>query len=61
MGQMVADMAIQAYGAAGLCDDEGLGYAFARMRTLSIGDGPDEVHNRTIARLELQKYRPPRA
>lgn len=60
MGQMVADMAIQAHGAAGLCDDEGLGYAFARMRTLSIGDGPDEVHNRTIARLELAKYRPPR-
>ncbi|MFA5525173.1 MAG: acyl-CoA dehydrogenase family protein, partial [Tissierellales bacterium] len=57
MGQMVADMAIQAYGAAGLCDDEGLGSAFARMRSLSIGDGPDEVHNRTIARLELQKYR----
>jgi len=60
MGQMVADMAIQAHGAAGLCDDEGLGYAFARMRTISIADGPDEVHNRTIARLELQKYRAPR-
>jgi acyl-CoA dehydrogenase len=59
MGQAVADMAIQAYGAGGLCDDDGLGYAFARMRTISIADGPDEVHNRTIARLELKKYRTP--
>jgi acyl-CoA dehydrogenase len=57
MGQSVATLAIQAYGAAGLCDDEGLGFAFARMRMISFGDGPDEVHNRTIAREELRKYR----
>lgn len=56
VGQQVADLAIQAFGAAGLCDDHGLGSAFARMRMLRIGDGPDEVHNRTIARLELEKY-----
>jgi acyl-CoA dehydrogenase len=56
MGQWVADMAIQAFGAAGLSDDQGLAYAFARMRMIRIGDGPDEVHNRTIARLELAKY-----
>jgi acyl-CoA dehydrogenase len=60
MGQSIADMAIQAFGAAGLCDDEGLGFAFARMRMIRIADGPDEVHNRTIAREELKKYRPPR-
>jgi acyl-CoA dehydrogenase len=59
MGQAVADMAIQAHGAAGLCDDEGLGFAFARMRMVRIGDGPDEVHNRTIAREELGKYKRP--
>ena len=59
-GQAVADMAIQAHGAAGLCDDDGIGFAFARMRMIRIGDGPDEVHNRTIARLELGKYRAPR-
>ena len=60
IGQAIADMAIQAHGAGGLSDDDGLGFAFARMRMIRIGDGPDEVHNRTIARLELAKYRPSR-
>ncbi len=60
LGQHVADMAIQAHGAAGLSDDFGLGYAYARMRMIRLGDGPEEVHNRTIARIELDKYRPPR-
>lgn len=59
-GQAIADMAIQAHGTAGLCDDDGLGFAFARMRMIRIGDGPDEVHNRTIARIELDKYHAPR-
>jgi acyl-CoA dehydrogenase len=60
MGQSVANLAIQAHGAAGLCDDEGLGFAYTRMRMISFGDGPDEVHNRTIAREELRRYRPAR-
>ncbi|MFO1426137.1 MAG: acyl-CoA dehydrogenase family protein [Steroidobacteraceae bacterium] len=60
MGRAVAELAIQAHGAAGLCDDEGLGFAWARMRMISFGDGPDEVHNRSIAREELRKYRPAR-
>ena len=29
---------------------------YARMRVLGIADGPDEVHNRTIAKLELQRF-----
>lgn len=61
IGQAIADMAIQAHGAAGLSEDFGLGFAFARMRMVRIGDGPDEVHNRTVARLELDRYRAPRA
>jgi acyl-CoA dehydrogenase len=59
MGQRIADLTIQAFGAAGVTDDFGLAHTYARLRTLRIGDGPDEVHNRTIARLELAKYRSP--
>jgi acyl-CoA dehydrogenase len=56
IGNRIADMAIQAFGAAGLTDDFGLGYHYARMRVLRIADGPDEVHNRTIAKLELRRF-----
>ncbi len=52
----VIDDAIQAHGAAGLSVDAGLARMFARARGLRIADGPDEVHNRTIARLEYRKY-----
>jgi acyl-CoA dehydrogenase len=51
-------MVMQAFGAAGLCNDFGLAFTFARLRVMRIGDGPDEVHNNVIARLELDKYRP---
>jgi hypothetical protein len=30
--------------------------AWANMRMLRLADGPDEVHNRAIARIELKKY-----
>ena len=56
IGNRIADMGIQAFGAAGLTDDFGMGYHYARMRVLRIADGPDEVHNRTIAKLELQRF-----
>ena len=35
----------------------GLARAYAGIRALRIADGPDEVHRRTIARLELKKHR----
>ena len=60
MAQRLCDTTIQAHGAAGVCDDFGLGYAYARLRVMRLGDGPDEVHNRAIARAELDKYRPAR-
>jgi acyl-CoA dehydrogenase len=52
----VIDMAIQAHGGGGVTTDFGLAAAYANARTLRIVDGPDEVHNRTIGRLELKKY-----
>jgi alkylation response protein AidB-like acyl-CoA dehydrogenase len=52
----VIDDAIQAHGGGGVCDDFGLARAYAQIRTLRLADGPDEVHNRTIARLEYAKH-----
>ena len=51
----IIDDAIQAHGGAGVSDDFGLGAMYAFQRTLRIADGPDEVHNRTIARMEFKK------
>lgn len=56
MAREVIDMAIQAFGGAGIAPDFGLPFFYAQIRTLSIADGPDEVHNRTVARLEFKKY-----
>jgi acyl-CoA dehydrogenase len=51
----VIDDAIQAHGGAGVTSDFGLARSYASMRTLRLADGPDEVHRRTIARLELKR------
>jgi acyl-CoA dehydrogenase len=53
----VIDDAIQAHGGAGVTSDPGLAEAYALVRGLRLADGPDEVHNRTIAHLEFKKYR----
>jgi alkylation response protein AidB-like acyl-CoA dehydrogenase len=52
----VIDDAIQAHGGIGVSEDFGLAEAYADMRMLRFADGPDEVHNRQIAHLELRKY-----
>ena len=57
MALKIIDDAIQAFGAAGVSTDAGLAKQYASMRTMRIADGPDEVHNRTIAQIELGKSR----
>jgi len=56
MALKVIDDAIQAHGGAGVTSDFGLAKAYSGQRTLRLADGPDEVHNRTIARMELSKH-----
>jgi acyl-CoA dehydrogenase len=52
----VIDDAIQAHGGGGVTKDFGLAKSYAGIRSLRLADGPDEVHNRQIARLEMRKY-----
>ena len=56
MTTRVLDWAIQLFGAAGVSDVFPLAYLAATARTMRILDGPDEVHRRHIARLELRKH-----
>ncbi|WP_280419429.1 acyl-CoA dehydrogenase family protein [Nocardia carnea] len=53
----VVDRAVQTFGAAGVSNDTVLARMHAITRALQIADGPNEVHLRTIARLEVKKYR----
>ena len=53
----VVNRAVQTFGAAGVSDDTVLARLFAITRALQIADGPNEVHLRTIARLELEQAR----
>ena len=57
MALKIIDDAIQAHGAGGVTTDFGLARQYASMRTMRLADGPDEVHNRSIARMEYGKYR----
>jgi len=52
----IIDDAIQAHGGGGVTSDYGLAKSYAHIRTLRLADGPDEVHNRAIARLEFKRY-----
>jgi acyl-CoA dehydrogenase len=52
----VIDRAIQVHGGAGVSDDFPLASMYAHSRTLRIADGPDAVHVRSVARMELGKY-----
>jgi len=57
IGLRIVDRAIQAHGAAGVCQDTFLAAAWANLRTLRLADGPDEVHRESIAKFELSKYK----
>jgi len=57
MALKVIDRAIQVHGGGGVSSDFPLAKAFASQRTLRLADGPDEVHRRTIARLEIKNQR----
>jgi len=48
----IIDRAVQAYGAAGVCQDTPLAYMWAGIRTLRIADGPDEVHLQQLGKRE---------
>jgi acyl-CoA dehydrogenase len=56
MALKIIDDAIQAFGGAGVSDEAGLAKTYSNVRALRLADGPDEVHNRAIARQELRKY-----
>ncbi|UZK67307.1 acyl-CoA dehydrogenase family protein [Sphingomonas sp. M1-B02] len=52
----VIDDAIQAHGGAGVAADFGLAASYAKIRTMRLVDGPDEVHSRVVSRKELGRY-----
>lgn len=52
----ILDKAVQVHGAGGVSQDFPLAELWAAARTLRIADGPDEVHQRSLARRELKKY-----
>jgi acyl-CoA dehydrogenase len=56
IAQKIIDRAIQVHGGAGVSDDTPLAQMWTLQRILRIADGPDEVHKRTIAKVELGRW-----
>ena len=56
MALQIIDDAIQMHGGMGVSDDLPLTNLFSYCRSLRLADGPDEVHRRLIAKLELKPY-----
>lgn len=52
----ILDRAVQLHGAGGVSQDFPLAELWAAARTLRVADGPDEVHQRSLARRELKRY-----
>jgi acyl-CoA dehydrogenase len=55
----ILDRAVQLHGAGGVSQDFPLAELWAGARTLQLADGPDEVHQRSLARRELKRFAPP--
>ena len=55
MTLQVIDRAIQVHGGMGISDDVPLSAMYGWHRAMRIFDGPDEVHQRSIARHELAR------
>ncbi|RSS46947.1 acyl-CoA dehydrogenase [Streptomyces sp. WAC07061] len=53
----ILDQAVQLHGAGGVSQDFPLAELWAAARTLRLADGPDEVHQRSLAHRELRRYR----
>lgn len=51
----VVDRAIQVHGGGGLSEDFPLAKFLSGLRSLRIADGPDAVHKRTVAMIEVKK------
>ncbi|MEV4439357.1 acyl-CoA dehydrogenase family protein [Streptomyces sp. NPDC049577] len=52
----IIDKAVQLHGAGGVSQDHPLAELWAAARTLRLADGPDEVHQRSLARRELRRH-----
>ncbi|WP_431032571.1 acyl-CoA dehydrogenase family protein [Streptomyces sp. P6-2-1] len=52
----ILDKAVQLHGAGGVSQDYPLAELWAAARTLRLADGPDEVHQRSLARRELKRF-----
>ncbi|MBB3174162.1 hypothetical protein FHR90_001998 [Endobacter medicaginis] len=57
VAQRAADAAIQIHGGAGVSEDFPLAALYAYARVLRLADGPDEVHRRQVAKLELARQK----
>ena len=56
VAEKVIDAAIQIHGGGGVSNDFPLAALHGYARVLRLADGPDEVHRKQIARIELTKY-----
>ncbi|WP_208351791.1 acyl-CoA dehydrogenase family protein [Pseudaestuariivita rosea] len=54
MALKIIDDAIQAFGGEGVSGDTPLAAMYSWQRCLRLADGPDEVHRRTVARMEFK-------